>query len=103
MRMQTAFLVVVALANLIITIWAVRRAIKNQHQLDAFASRLRWAIGSLGVASFCVSLLIPGKPGIYIAIFSWLVGCFFLFFRDAAFYLGRWLLTLKSDKNTTVR
>ena len=88
-----------AIANIALTIWALRQTVKNQHHLDAFASKLRWTIVFLGTSEFFSALhfLGSGLPGIYVAFVGGLTAGFFLFFPDAAYYLGRSILRLKGD------
>jgi hypothetical protein len=79
------------IANLVLTIWAIRRALRNQHHLNAFASGIRWAVIFAGVTGFFAAFhfLGTGLLGTYVAFFGGGVALFFLVFRDAAFYLGK--------------
>jgi hypothetical protein len=49
--MTTTITLAAAIANIALMLWAVHRTLKNQHGLDAFASKLRWMIISWGVVS----------------------------------------------------
>ena len=50
--MSSALLGVAAIANVVISVRAVRQSLKNQHSLTAFASKLRWTAIFAGVAEF---------------------------------------------------
>jgi hypothetical protein len=88
----------ISIANIVLTIWAVHRTLKNQHSLNAFASKLRWAIVFLGGSEFFVALrfLGTGLLGMYIAFVGGITAGLFLFFADAAYYLGKWILSMKN-------
>jgi hypothetical protein len=51
----------ISIANIVLTIWAVHRTLKNQHSLNAFASKLRWAIVFLGGSEFFCCAQISGN------------------------------------------
>jgi hypothetical protein len=97
--MNTTVTLAAAIANIALTIWAVHRTLKNQHSLDAFASKLRWTIIFIGSSEFFIALrfLGTGLFGTYVAFVGGLIAGLFLFFPDAAYYLGKWILRLKSS------
>jgi hypothetical protein len=95
--MNTIVTSVAAIANVALTIWAVHRTLKNQHSLDAFARKLRWAIILMGTSEFFIALrfLGTGLYGTYAAFAGGLTAGIFLFFPDASYYLGKWMLRSK--------
>ena len=96
-HMTTTFLGAASIANMVVSVWAVHRTLKNRHSLTAFASKLRWTLVFVGVAEFFLSLrfLGTGLLGTYVAFVGGLAAGFFLFFPDASYYLGRWILASK--------
>ena len=97
--MIATMILAAAIANIALTIWAVHQALKNQHHLDVFASKLRWTIIFLGISEFFCALhfLGSGLTGMYAAFVGALTAGFFVLFPDAAYYLGKFLLRLKGD------
>jgi hypothetical protein len=93
---MSALLLVASLVNIALTIWAVRRTLKSQHSLDAFTSKLRWALVFVGIAEFFLAFrfLGTGLLGMYIAFLGALIAGIFLFFPDASYYFGKWILGL---------
>ena len=95
--MSSTLLGAAAIANVVISVRAVRQSLKNQHSLTAFASKLRWTAIFAGVAEFVLSLrfLGTGRLGTYVAFLAGLAAGFLLFFPDASYDLagqnGSWL------------
>ena len=97
--MASSFIAAAAIANIVLTAWAVRQTLKNQHSLNAFASKLRWAMVFFGASWFFLALhfLDTGLFGVYVAFAGGLSAGFFLFFPDAAYYLGRSIASLQDN------
>jgi hypothetical protein len=91
-----------AIANIALTIWALHQTLRNQHRLDAFASKLRWTIIFLGSSEFFIALhfLGTGLSGIYTAFVGGLIAGFFLFFPDVSYHLGKWILRAGGQQNS---
>jgi hypothetical protein len=85
--------------NIVISVWAIHQTLKNQHSLNAFASKSRWTVVFLGATEFFLALrfLGTGLDGTYVAFAGGLTAGFFLFFPDAAHFLGKSILSLKTD------
>ena len=67
--------------------------LKDQHRLNAFSPKLRWAIVLSGVAWFFLAHVVVGTGlfGMYAAYLGGIAAGVFLFFPDASFYLGKWI------------
>lgn len=94
--MRALLLAASLVVNIALTVWAVRRTMRNQHSLDAFTSKLRWAVAFVGIAVFFLAFrfLGTGLYGMYSAFFGALIAGLFLFFPDASYYFGKWILAL---------
>jgi hypothetical protein len=81
--MSSTLLGAAAIANVVISVRAVRQSLKNQHSLTAFASKLRCTAIFAGVAEFFLSLrfLGTGRLGTYVAFLAGLAAGFLLFFN----------------------
>ena len=95
--MNASVTLAAAVANIILTVWAVHRTMKNQHKLDAFSSKLRWTVVFFGCAILFGALhfLGDGFWGLYVGMIGGMMGLVFLFLPNASFYLGKYLLSLK--------
>ena len=67
--MTSMFITAAAVVNIVMSVWAIYQTLKNQHSLNAFASKLRWTVVFRGAAEFFLALrfLGTGLHGTYVA------------------------------------
>jgi hypothetical protein len=70
---------------------------EGEHGLNAFSAKLRWAIVLSGTAWFFLAHLFVGTGlfGMYAAYLGGIAAGVFLFFPDAAFYLGKLIASFR--------
>jgi hypothetical protein len=73
--------------------------LKRQHNLNVFATKLRWTVVFVGTIEFFFALRFFGKGlfGMYFAYLGGLTAVIFVFFPDASYYLGKWMLGFKTN------
>jgi len=67
--MTSIFIAADAVVNIVISVCAIHQTLKNQHSLNAFASKSRWTVVFLGATEFFLALrfLGTGLDGTYVA------------------------------------
>jgi hypothetical protein len=75
--------------------------LKDQHRLNPFSSKLRWAVVLLGTAWLFLAHLFVGTGlfGMYAAYLGGIAAGVFLFFPDATFYLGKWISSVRQVRD----
>ena len=93
------FLCSVILYRIVVRSMEPISTLEKPHSLDGFSSKLRWAVVSVGTIEFFLAHIVVGTGlfGKYIAYLGGIAASIFLFFPDASYYLGKWILSFKAN------
>jgi hypothetical protein len=95
----TGFLCSVILYRIVVRSMERTSTSKHPHTLDAFSSKLRWAVVFLGTAEFLLAHLVVGTGlfGMYVTYLGGIAASIFLCLPDASYYLGKWMSSFKTS------